>query len=144
MRSEVSYLFWGLSCCFLVQRLEECFIILDEGDNRSCKKRKKAGSWCNIHFCHLETWLKYVVHDVTYTEYRVEKMATHIGLSWGDFQTQSVITFCLSFMFGVCLLWSSNTQDHTLRKTSRVSHGKTISVSPFGVCIDRHTYLYKI
>ena len=47
MRSEVSYLlfsfsffFFLLSCCFLVQCLEECFIILEEGDNLSCKTRK--------------------------------------------------------------------------------------------------------
>ena len=38
----------------------------------------------------------------------------------------------LPLMYGVCLLWSSNTQDHTLRKSTRVSHGNAILVSPFG------------
>ena len=52
-----------------------------------------------IQFCPTETLLKYVVHDVTNTEYRAQKWQ-HTGLSWGDFQTRSVITYSLSFMFG--------------------------------------------
>ena len=68
------------------------------------------------------------VHDVTYTECLANKWQ-HIGLSWGGLQIRSVIACCLSFMFGLLLLWSSNTQDHMLRKSTRIYHGNTILVS---------------
>ena len=72
-----------------------------------------------------------LVVELEHTECRPYKWQ-HISLFGGDFQIRPVITCYLSFMYGVCLLWSSSTQDHTLRKSTRVSHGDTILLSPFG------------